>query len=129
MSYQFVFLVTAYGSMILSILGFFSGIYALWYDSHNRSRLKSCLTEYAAISLSTTLCLVYPFLINDWVTANKYQLIGLERNLTWMAYHSVDKLVVFFFHVVLVTRILRVRGTDERLGRGGRDGRLEGKSI
>lgn len=95
-------------SLALAFGGFISGLYALWYDSKNRERLRTCPTEYAALVLSTTLCLVYLILINT-------DSMNQENSVNWMLYHSTNKLTIFFFHVVLLTRVLRVRHGDRRV--------------
>lgn len=104
-------------SFALAFLGLVSGFYALWYDAHHQKRLKNCPTEYAALVLSTTGCLFYMFLIGDWSDNVKlHATIGQDRNTSWLLYHLLDKLAIWLFHVVLVTRVLKVRSTDERVG-------------
>jgi hypothetical protein len=43
--------------------------------------------------------------------------IGDKREAFWVFYHSVDKLVIILFHVVLVFRVLGVRKGDRRFDR------------
>ena len=118
LAYETWFMLTYYTTLILSALGFLSGIYALWYDGKHRHRLKNCATEYAALVLSTTCCLAFIVLVSEWYTSPSADKITHEENLSWMIYHIADKMAIWLFHVVLVTRVLRVRAEDERNPKG-----------
>lgn len=116
--YEMFFWLTAYCSIAMSAFAFLSGLYALWYDWVRRRRLKQYPLEYAALVLSTTVSFMYVFMMYDWFSIRRDGLIGYERNLLWMIWHNLDRLIVWLFHTVLIIRVLKTRGHDARISDG-----------